>query len=1208
MTFSVIMLKIRGEFMYLKALEIQGFKSFPDKIVLNFENGITAIVGPNGSGKSNVADAIRWVLGEQSTKTLRGGKMEDVIFKGTSTRSQMGFAQVSMILSNEDGALARDESEVVVTRRYYRSGESEYFINRVQVRLRDVHELFMDTGLGRDGYSMVGQGRIDEILSVKSEDRREIFEEAAGISKFRHRKEEAERKLLHTEENLVRVGDKISELELQIGPLKTQSENAKKYLIYRDELRGLEVTSWLNRLDRIEEDFTKLNESLKGAQDLSKENQERIESLYRDTDELNEQMQTLSVDVESVRGEIDALEAICSEKESAVAVTENTIEHHQQSILRIQQESQDRENQVQQLTEQILLAKKREEELLEQQKKSREELDRLQSEARKRAGESDSVTEKLTALREEAETERSLRNIAESRIHADETLLKELSDRESQLSSALEEATRLLEEHQKNLDENEKQTQEVLERLESVGNMIRGYSLRSETRRKKLSEISAEVMKLQAQYESVHARVQMLQEMEKEYEGYSGAVKTVMQSADRGTLKNILGPISSLISVPGKYAVAIEIALGAAMQNIVVKKQEDAKQAIEYLKMKNAGRATFYPLDVIRGRLLEEKGAEKEKGAEGIASELVRYDPAYEQVVRSLLGRILIVDQLDHGLAIARKYQHRFRIVTLDGQVLNAGGSMTGGSVSRKSGIFSRKNELEKSREAQTQMETDLDALLKQQDECRRETDKAEYELEVAQGQSRTAEDEKLRLESEGRYLKILLENGTQEKNRLSDERKETQKRMESCNASLNSEKSESEKRRETLEKLEQEISELESKAEEIDLKESGVSDALSKLRETLASVETEMQSGRSSQSQLEQVLRDLSGDYEQRLQLVSDYEQKINDLTGTEAQLKKDLQEDRRKQEALREKMRDLSARRMQVEGDRSRKDREIQDRNREQMNYERECGSLEQQIQRIEMEKQQLQDRMWENYELTYSTAQQLRVEVPNQKEHDSRIRELRSKIGRLGTPNLGAIDEYARVSERYEYLTSQRDDVEKSKRELSEIISGLSGEMEKIFSAEFKKINQSFSETFVEIFGGGKAQLELEDPDHILECGIEIKVQLPGKRLETLSLLSGGERAFIAIALYFSIIKVRPTPFCLLDEIDAALDEVNVSRYASYMKRLTQNTQFIVITHRRGTMEEADMLYGVAMKRQGSEEGVSKVLSLRLSEVEKTLNIKI
>ena len=981
--------------MYLRALEIQGFKSFPDKTVLNFGEDITAIVGPNGSGKSNISDAIRWVMGEQSVKGLRGAKMEDVIFGGTEKRSQVGFAQVTLVLDNTEHIFpTMEESEVSVTRRYYRSGESEYYINRQSVRLKDLTELFLDTGMGREGYSIIGQGKIDEILSAKSGERREIFEEAAGISKFRHRKEEAERKLERTEENLVRINDKIAELELQVEPLREQAEKARKYLVLRDELRLLEISVWLENLDTLKAGARKLEADFHAAESQRDEARAALDALYAEGERYSERMREKDMEAERVRTESAVLEEQIKEKESAAAVLESTVTHNRENIQRAEAELAEAESRSGGLAKQAEEQEARVAEidrrigelngalaaLLETAQTMAEQAGGAQNEAeRLRAQEALAMAAAADARAELAATAAEKKQIQERREAAE----RDRAAAEEQLQSARQEAR-----------ENRRALEDARDEAEAAANIIAGHSLRMEERKKKAAAAAERRVQLTMDTGALENRRRLLTEMEKEYEGFSKAVKFVCRA--QSGLQGIHGPVANLVKTDGRYSLAIEIALGAGLQNIVVDREEDAKAAISYLKQRDAGRATFLPLTAIRGDELHEKGVEKEFGFVGLGSRLVTFDPAYRNIVYNLLGRTVVVEDLDCGIAMARKYRNAFRIVTLDGQVINRGGSMTGGSTSRSAGVLSRSAELEQLTARTAAMQAKLAEAKQAEEDTARDLAAAQYELETAEAQRRHAEDEVLRLEGIRGQYDLLLRS-------------------------------------------------------------------------------------------LEESVENLAGELES-----------------------------------------------------------------------------------------------------------------VP---KANRRIGELKRDITALGTPNIGAIDEFQRVNTRYTYLTDQRNDVEKAKGELQNIIGEITEEMTKIFAEQFKLLSESFQTTFQELFGGGTARLELEDEEDILGCGIEIKAQPPGKTLKTISLLSGGEKAFVAIALYFSILKVHPTPFCVMDEIEAALDDANVTRYARYMRTLAGRTQFIVITHRRGTMEEADVLYGVTMQ----EQGVSKILTINLNDMAKELKIK-
>ncbi|MBR0040630.1 MAG: AAA family ATPase [Oscillospiraceae bacterium] len=1004
--------------MYLKALEIQGFKSFPDKTRLSFEKDITAIVGPNGAGKSNIADAILWVMGEQRTKALRGTKMEDVIFGGTERRSKLGYAQVSLIIDNSAHIFESDSSEVMLTRRYYRSGESEYFINRESVRLKDIHSLLMDTGLGRDGYSIIGQGRIAEIVSTKSTDRREVFEEAAGISRYRYRKEEAERKLERTEENLTRINDKIEELELQVGPLREQSEVAKRYLVLRDELREREVSVWMTTLDRLHAnaenvniEYTQVTQNLENAR-------ASLEALYASSGSITERMHQKDVESEQARERLSAEESTQSECESAAAVIRANMESTRAAAARIEEDRQRQESRAQELRAQI----------------------------------------------EENET------------------------RVAAIAAQLKKA-----------EEGERETVNVIE----------GCRLKLRSRESILSDLTERANRLEVELKSAESRIAMLEEMEKNYEGFSGAVRSVMREAERGGLKGVHGPAANLVRADKECALAIETALGAAAQHIVVDTQDDGKNAIEYLKRREAGRATFLPLDAIRGTVMRDAPV-NDPGFVGVAIDLVSFEERYRSIFENLLGRTVVAETMTDAVRMARAADNRLRIVTLDGQLINPGGSMTGGSSAKSSGILSRANELESLRRRR----------------------------EAAAEKAKTSAAELERAKANLANVRYQLDGA------------------------------------------------LEQQAEQ---------------RSARSSLEAEKRTTEMSVSQLGALLLAITGEGEERRRAAEESERQIESLRAQLKEKESTLREIAKRIDSVKAEIAEITGRRLELEGRRSRAEKEAQERNAEIIALERQSARIEQKKLSADMEEKQILDRLWDNYELSHTAAAALRRPVESMAKENRAITELRRAIAELGTPNLGAIEEYKRVSERYEFLSTQRDDVDKAKRELQGIIREITGEMREVFLTQFRMIDEAFQTTFRELFGGGRASLELEDENDVLGCGIEIHVQPPGKAITTISLLSGGEMAFVAIALYFAILKVRPTPFCVMDEIEAALDEANVGRFADYLRRMASRTQFLVITHRRGTMEAADMLYGVTMQ----EKGVSSVIELDLEGAQKTID---
>ena len=1190
--------------MYLKALEIQGFKSFPDKTVLNFGEDITAIVGPNGSGKSNVSDAIRWVMGEQSSKSLRGAKMEDVIFGGTEKRSQMGFAQVTLVLDNTEHIFPRmEESEVAVTRRYYRSGESEYYINKQSVRLRDVNELFMDTGMGREGYSIVGQGKIDEILSVKSADRREIFEEAAGISKFRHRKEETERKLERTEENLVRINDKIAELELQVGPLRSQAEKAKKYLILRDELRTLEISVWLENLDKIKTDSIKLNTDYALAQQELERANAALDELYAASEQFAEKAHANDMEQERLRTECAELDAKCNEENSAVAVLRTGIEHNRANIERVENDLRDQSGRAESLTAQIAAKHARIEELAAQAAELEEELRAFLAQAEelaRTAGEAGSEVEALRAREALAASDAADCRADVSAINAG---LAELTERRTALEAESESVDGQLTEKRRAASASRRALEEAQEEADAVRNIISGHTLKMEGRVKREETARQKSIDLTMEKNNLDSRIHLLSEMEKEYEGFNKAVRLVMQAAEKNTLRGVHGPVANLMTTDKRYAVAIEIALGAGMQNVVVDREEDAKSAINFLKQRDGGRATFLPLTAIRGDVLREAGVEREYGYVGVASQLVQFDKRYAEIFNNLLGRTVVVEDMDCGIAIARKYSNRFRIVTLDGQVLNRGGSMTGGSVSRSAGILSRANELKELTAQREALTEKLDAALREADEAKRDLNAAQYELDVAREQQRGAEDAVLRLTGEKKQYDMLLESLRTRESDIAAE-------LESITARTEELKKAAAAREEEIKKHEAEAARCRAESEEKlagqnELKRDSahLGDEIAARKSTLAGFTAERETTERALGDLETLAQQMRGDEDGRRALIEDYRAKIKAAEEEIAQHDAVTASLRADAEKRRAELAELAEAKLTLEGERSANDRRYRECNELLSQTQAAAGRLEQKRVTAAMEEKQILDKLWESYELSHSAAQEQRIELESVPKASRRINELKREINGLGNVNVGAIEEFDRVNTRYTYLTGQRDDVEKAKEELLGVIENITSEMTVIFKEQFALIRESFQETFLELFGGGKATLELEDENAVLDCGIEIKVQPPGKALKTLSLLSGGEKAFVAIALYFAILKVHPTPFCVMDEIEAALDEPNVIRVAHYMRRICDKTQFIVITHRRGTMEAADVLYGVTMQ----ERGVSKVLTINMNDMAKELNIK-
>ncbi|MBQ5799382.1 MAG: chromosome segregation protein SMC, partial [Oscillospiraceae bacterium] len=1108
------------------------------------------------------------------------------------------------VLDNSEGLFPGvDSSEVMVTRRYYRSGESEYYINKQSVRLKDINELFMDTGLGREGYSIIGQGKIDEILSAKSGERREIFEEAAGISKFRHRKEETERKLERTEENLVRINDKISELELQVEPLREQAEKAKKYLIFRDELRVLEISVWLENLDKIRTDVIKLDTDFALAEKELDKAKEDLEALYAANDAFSSRAQENELAQEGLRGEINELDSRINEQESAIALRRSSMENNLANIRRMEQELLNQSGRTGDLNDKITAQLARIEELGERSAAVEEELSALLAEAEEAARKSGEADDAVESLR--AKEALSLAAAADTRseIAALRSGIREMDERRTKLAEESESVEEQLSATRKEARQSARALEEAEEEAAAIRNIIEGHNLKMEGRSKRAQEAEDLRVSLAMEKNNLASRIHLLSEMEKEYEGFNKAVKGLMQAAEKNTLRGIHGPVANLMTVDKKYAVAIEIALGAGMQNVVVDREEDAKAGIQFLKQRDQGRATFLPLSAIRGEKMNSRNAESEYGYVGVASDLLHFDKKYENIFTNLLGRTVIVEDLDCGIAMARKFQNAFRIVTLDGQVINRGGSMTGGSVSRSAGILSRANELKELTAKAAQVEQKLAAAQREADEAKRELTAAQYEVDVAAAQQREAENAVLKLQGEKNHYDILLgalrdrsESMEQEMSDLLRRRSENEKAITEKESLAAAQEGEAVGFRAAAEQLLSGRSEAQEHSTRL-------ADAITEKKSLLAGFSAEQATMEENLGALRTLAEQMGLDAQEREALIESYR-------GANAAAETEIEAFRKAADAIAEEksakraaLDELVQAKLELEAERNQSERRARECNDLVISTQLAASKLEQKRSAAAMEEKVILDKLWEFYELGHSAAQAQRIELESLAKANRRIGELKREINSLGNVNVGAIEEFERVNTRYSYLTDQRDDVEKAKDELLGIIENITGEMTGIFRRQFELIRTSFQETFLELFGGGKATLELEDENNVLDCGIEIKVQPPGKALKTITLLSGGEKAFVAIALYFAILKVHPTPFCVMDEIEAALDEPNVIRVANYMRRICDKTQFIVITHRRGTMEAADVLYGVTMQ----EQGVSKVLTINMNDMARELNIK-
>lgn len=1188
--------------MILKALEMQGFKSFPDKTVLEFNKGITAVVGPNGSGKSNISDAVRWVLGEQSTKTLRGSKMEDVIFSGTDVRKAKGFAEVTLRLDNTDRSLNKDSDEVSVTRRYYRSGDSEYLVNGESARLRDVNELFMDTGLGRDGYSIVGQGKIADMVSPKASERRDMLEEAAGISHFRYRRGDAIKRLAQAEENLVRLRDILSELESRVGPLKAQSEKAQKFIVLAGERKNLEIGIWLNTIDKTGEKMRDQEHKIEIAEASHKEAQDELSKIGEMIDKAADGTRDINIKLEEIRNSASGFEEKLSDIDSQIKVAENSILHNNETIERINRdkaaENETEQNIdaavsaarecIQKAEEQIADATRQMDELSKQEETYRLSSSEFSDRAAALSGEISALSVRLADCRVTAETANSSIEEIRSRISAiDESMGTRKDDYDALL---------------KRKADAEAELKEIQDEIVSVKNAIDGYTLRFENRGKKADSVKLAIDEKQRELHKGQDRVRLLEDLEKNMEGYFGAVKAVMKESGRGALRGIYGPVSQLITVKDKYSAAIETALGAAVQNIVVDNETDAKRAMGFLKERRAGRATFLPITAIKGRVLSEQGLDDQYGFVSIASDLVSYDNKYSEIIRWLLGRTAVAEDIDSAIAIAKKYSYRFRIVTLDGQVINAGGSMTGGSRVQNAGILSRGNEIERLKGSLASIQKELDGMLSDYKLLSEDASAAKAELEGAEGDLLRAKEENIRREGELKLASDKLASVSSGVKELLEEKETLEKRIESVSSGAEAARSQIDELKETLENKEKELESITGDSKTLQKNREEVASKAAEIRLRIVSLQKDVEANTDEITRLKNRktghldrLSELDGE-------IREIEEKNDELRALTERLSADEKALKANHGDAQNQINELISQRDELE--KQANDLRLHERakSEERERLSGDIARLEERKIAMRNEYDNLTSKLYDEYQLTRREAAALEIEIDDYSLAAKRLAELKSQIRALGSVNVSAIEEYKEVSERYEFLSGQINDVETSRAELNKMIDDLTGKMAEQFREQFNRINSCFGQTFIELFGGGKAELRLEDERDVLGSDIEIKVQPPGKNVQNINLLSGGEKGLSAIALLFAILKVTPAPFCIFDEVEAALDDVNVSRYAQYVRRMTKNTQFILITHRRGTMEEADVLYGVTMQ----EKGVSKLLELKTAEMAKKLGL--
>lgn len=1184
--------------MKLKAVEMQGFKSFPDRTKLTFDDGITVIVGPNGSGKSNISDAIKWVFGEQSVKSLRGAKMEDVIFGGSASRKPTGFAWVSLFIDNTDRSIDIDTDEVVITRRLYRSGESEYRINNNPVRLKDINETFMDTGLGRDGYSVIEQGKIAEIVSAKSTQRREIFEEAAGISKFRYRKTEAERKLTQAEDNLIRLRDIMQELEDRVGPLKAQSEKAKQYVVLAEEKKSLEISLWLEQLAKLGRQMAELEDKTLLAANDRTTAQKRLEEIERETEEIQQKTQELNLYIEHKRDRIREWETAISEAKVNAAVKQNTVTHNEDTIRELQDEWErsmlsagELEEKLTGLREDCALLQKEAEETARRWEESQKALEAKRQEERRLATEQSALALQKQELQEQIHR-------AELSAETAGTLAEETVDRlealRGQAKNKDENLTRLREE----LAGHRAFAEELQERLESLQNSKNGYLFKLKSRSDKIAEVESRQRNSEKLAGEKLQRAQVLTDLEKNYESFNNSVKFVMKQAGAGALRGVIGPVSALIRTESRYSTAVEIALGAAIQNIVVQDETAAKRAIALLKERGAGRATFLPLTNIRANPIRESDLAARGGYVGLASELVQCEERYRAVMDSLLGRTVVAEDIDAAAAIAKAYGYRYRAVTLDGQVVNAGGSLTGGSVNKNASILSRRGEIDALTAEAKKYAAQVEDLETQLTELRREADTIRATVEGIAAEEKTAREDLISAQT----LVSRLTASTEEAEQLNEQ---ALREYDELTARVEELRKQKLTGGELVKKLTEEVARLNRMDVESTAAHTALTEAIEEAARQVTDLQMEAITRRKDCEAAQSVIAQLENQQSGSEAALTELRQKQEQLQKENEAIRAEIEEittgaagGGSEIETLRRDIKEADGQKDTLEARRSILTRESGDAITKREAAASELVRLREKSEAMQEQQNGISTKMWEEYELTRSEAAETAIPLEDVPAAQKRLTELRGRIRGLGAVNVAAIEEYEEVSGRYRFMKEQIDDAENAKRELTRLIAELSAKMSAIFTERFAGINRHFGEIFRELFGGGHAELRLTDATDPLETGIEIIVQPPGKIIKNLSALSGGEQAFVAICIYFAILRVNPAPFVLIDEIEAALDDVNVGKFAAYLHRMTDHTQFISITHRRGTMEQGDVLYGVTME----EEGISKLLRLDVAEMEK------
>ena len=1181
--------------MYLKRLELQGFKSFADKTVLDFKPGITTVIGPNGSGKSNISDSIRWVLGEQSMKSLRGSKTEDVIFAGTQNRKSLGFAEASIIIDNSDGKLPIEFTEVTVTRRIYRSGESGYFINKTPCRLKDILELFMDTGIGKDGYSIIGQGKIDEILSNKSEERRHVFEEAAGIVKYRTRKAESEKKLEQSKLNLLRINDILVEIEQNLDPLKIQSEKARKFLDLREELKSIEVGLFIHNIDSYKE---KIEEVLKDEDIYNTQIVREDERLSN----MQEQKESLRQAIDNITNQIEKMQTLSFESEkkkekltSEININKERINNNNSNFERFREEIEESNKRIEELEEEKNQKQGKKDNLYESKEKFVKELEEKEKELA-------TLNDKLSEKEKEIESKKQkvdantderyeITNVISTLVANMESSEKRENNIKNEIASYISEldASRI------HKDEIGKGFYEIDSKRNKIKKELEDIDEKRKEAETKLKDFDTRINNAESEKRIKESRLKFLEETEREKEGYNRSVKAILQECDKNVSlkKGMHGVLANLISVPKEYETAIEMSLGQAMQNIVTDNEADAKKLVEYLRVNKLGRASFLPITSVYGKKLEKLS--KENGVVGIASDLVKYDKKYEQIVLSLLGRTVIVDNMDTAINVAKKNKYAFRIVTIEGDVVNPSGMITGGSVVQKTvNILGRSREIESLKKDIKKLEEKIKNL---KDEKEKYSDEIESTLEEVSALEKELQEieivyatEKQKVVSEEEAIKKI-------ETRLEKLREEDKSIKEQKEISKNKQNELNEK----IKELEEENSKLTDEINEFALLNKDDQKYIDDLNFDITNLKISVSSFDESEDSINEMIDRINLDIENTKTVINNKTEQRKKITEENKNLEESIKNLEEEIEKLKEDSSNSGSKIEELKKDRVAKNEKLNETEEQVLEQMKKIEDLKNQVvkcdikkSKLETERDQIINKMWEEYELTPSQAVDFKKPT-NVQEVQRKVNNLRNDIKELGSINIDSIEEYKKLKERYDFMSEQRLDLENTMAKLRKVIVDLTEVMRKQFDEKFKIINKNFAEVFSELFGGGKAELKLTDENDILESGIEIEVQPPGKKLQNMSLLSGGERAFTAIALLFAILKINPAPFCVLDEIEAALDDVNVYRFAEYLKKFAKDTQFLVITHRKGTMEVADTVYGITME----ENGISKLLSMKLSK---------